>query len=229
MSKPISVPIARSVFELDGGRGAHLDAGGLSEDIDAEGEEGRVGVIWYSPIQLHADLTAAIPLKWTDDSPPKNGLDNLEDHETHNEQVVVNAEVRQNLPRQLAQPRQSHTTASQQRWANKTDERLHWRGTNTGMFAGGDMEWDLGQRFRGVDFLGENSKMENDSVIGSFPAPFTFPYELDVIDPRTTNGDVGTINRTFYNSAHMDVFFSGSPISCSSPEGVCEELLKRYT
>ncbi|KAL0062413.1 hypothetical protein AAF712_010692 [Marasmius tenuissimus] len=71
--------------------------------------------------------------------------------------------------------------------------------------------------------------MENDSVIGSFPAPFTFPYELDVIDPRTTNGDVGTINRTFYNSAHMDVFFSGSPISCSSPEGVCEELLKRYT
>ncbi|KAL0062420.1 hypothetical protein AAF712_010699 [Marasmius tenuissimus] len=85
------------------------------------------------------------------------------------------------------------------------------------MFAGGDMEWDLGQRFRGVDFLGERSKRENGTVIHGLPAPFTFPYELDILDPRTTNG------------AYMDVFFSGSPVSFSSPEGVYEELLKRYT
>ncbi|KAK1231220.1 hypothetical protein PQX77_005665 [Marasmius sp. AFHP31] len=214
-------------LSFDGGRGAHLSAGGLGEDIDTEGEEGWVGVISYSPTQLHADLTAAIPLEWIDDSLPKNVLDKLEDYEAHNEQVPVNVEGRQNLPKQVTQPRQPSTSAPQ-RWTNKTDERLHWRGTNTGMFAGGDMEWDLGQRFRGVDFLGDISKRESGSVIHNLPAPFMFPYELDVIDPRTSNGGVVTINRTLYTSAFMDVSFSGSPISCSSP-GVCEELLKRYT
>ncbi|KAJ8085872.1 hypothetical protein PM082_004691 [Marasmius tenuissimus] len=44
-----------------------------------------------------------------------------------------------------------------------------------------------------------------------------------------TSGGVVTINRTLYTSAFVDISFSGSPISCSSPEGVCEELLKRCT
>ncbi|KAJ8085876.1 hypothetical protein PM082_004695 [Marasmius tenuissimus] len=47
-------------LSFHGGRGARLNAGGLGEDIDAEGEEGWAGVMSYSPTQLHSDLTAAI-------------------------------------------------------------------------------------------------------------------------------------------------------------------------
>ncbi|KAJ8085877.1 hypothetical protein PM082_004696 [Marasmius tenuissimus] len=84
------------------------------------------------------------------------------------------------------------------------------------MFAGGDMDWDLGQRYRGVDFLGENFNKENGSVIDGLPAPFKFPYELGIIDPRTTSGVV-TINRTLYTASLMDVSFSGSPSRAPRP------------
>ncbi|KAL0062419.1 hypothetical protein AAF712_010698 [Marasmius tenuissimus] len=61
-------------LSFDRERGARLNADGLGADIDAEGEEGWAGV-------LHADLTAAMPFEWIDDSLPKNGLGKLEDYE----------------------------------------------------------------------------------------------------------------------------------------------------
>ncbi|KAG7096513.1 hypothetical protein E1B28_003942 [Marasmius oreades] len=206
-------------LSFDGGRGAHLRSGGLGEDIDSGGEEGWVGVISFSPTELHADITAAIPLEWIDDSEESD-----ESYTNNDGQVLMNpSEPERNHPREL-------TTQSQQseipqgRWARKTDQRLHWRGTNTGMFAGDGLEWDLGQRVRGVDFLAGANNPE-----GSIPPPFAFPDELEVLDPRhgLENNGVLTVNRTLYTSKFMDVSFASHPTSCS--DDVCEKLLKRYT
>ncbi|KAJ8085894.1 hypothetical protein PM082_004713 [Marasmius tenuissimus] len=121
MSEP-AIFRSHGQFSNFGGRGAHLNADGLGGDIDAEGEEGWVGVISYSPTQLHPDLTAVIPLECIYDSLLKNALDKLDYYEAHNEQIPVNAEGRRKLPRQLALSRQA-STSTPQRWANTSNFR----------------------------------------------------------------------------------------------------------
>ncbi|KAF9268388.1 hypothetical protein L218DRAFT_954750 [Marasmius fiardii PR-910] len=176
-----------------GGKGAGLRYGGLGEDIDPEGEEGWVGLLSFSPTEIHSDIMAAIPLEWIDDSEPE-----------------------------LAG---GPTESSQERWARKTDQRLHWRGGTTGMSAAPDFDWELGHRMRMVDFLGDNPEVTPSE---GFSVRFRFPDDLEVLDPRPSSDNNGMlkINRTLYNSKFMDVSFSGQPNTCN--DGACEELEKRY-
>ncbi|KAK7026875.1 hypothetical protein VNI00_015417 [Paramarasmius palmivorus] len=106
------------------------------------------------------------------------------------------------------------------RWKLKTDMRLHWRGTNTGMWAGDDMEWELGQRMRMMDMLQVNE------ITGSqFPEPFVYPEELDIL---VEGEGVRAVSREQYTNAMMDVAFAGQPTSCSRSQGICTEIFERY-
>ncbi|ESK83594.1 glycosyltransferase family 90 protein [Moniliophthora roreri MCA 2997] len=182
-------------LSFDHGRGPHL------QQYDSDATESWVGVISFSPSRLHADLTAAIPLEWVQDS-------DLEDDEAV-----------QRRHSHLVSHRSSHS----RRWSLKSsDLRLHWRGTNTGMWHGDGMEWELGQRLRMMDMLQVNSDRAGKHT---FPEPFVFPENLTIL---VEGEGEKVVSREQWTNAMMDVAFAGQPTSCSTEQGICDELWERY-
>lgn len=94
----------------------------------------------------------------------------------------------------------------------KIDERLLWRGSNTGMFHGPQTRWQASHR----NFLVGHA---ND-----------FEGTLSVLlANRTRNEAVGEpreLRKARINPAVMDIAFAGKPISCSPP--MCDLLERIY-
>ncbi|KAF8154717.1 glycosyl transferase family 90-domain-containing protein [Crassisporium funariophilum] len=93
-------------------------------------------------------------------------------------------------------------------WDDKVDERLMWRGRNTGMYHSKKSRWHHSHR----DFLvGFANELEG---------------TINVLPPNRTRsekvGDLREIRKARINPAVMDITFAGNPIACS-PE-VCELL-----
>jgi len=95
---------------------------------------------------------------------------------------------------------------------DKLDERLLWRGSNTGMFHSSKSRWDHSHR----DFLVAFSNLLEGT--------------LKVLPPnRATNevlGELKELRMSRLNPAMMDIAFAGKPIACSP--GTCELLEEIY-
>ncbi|KAF8066691.1 glycosyl transferase family 90-domain-containing protein [Lyophyllum atratum] len=97
-------------------------------------------------------------------------------------------------------------------WEHKLDERLNWRGSNTGMWHAPDTRWRMSQRTRLVDYT--------NGLNGTVKV---------LIPPLSKDKRVGEgtdIRRSKINPAMTDVAFAGEPVGCH--EETCPELLRLY-
>ncbi len=98
-------------------------------------------------------------------------------------------------------------------WEMKTDDRLHWRGSTTGIPLIRDMEWQFSHRMRMMDWV-EKGMDGNVTIL----AP-----------PRLSEEQMGKselVRKARYGPAMLDMAFSDDPVQCD-PD-VCEELKKMY-
>lgn len=94
-------------------------------------------------------------------------------------------------------------------WEDKHDQRMTWRGSNTGIWFDGGLRWKASQRARLVQMANE--------IAGT----------VDVLIP--SNGSLFSavgpgvpIDKAKINPALFDIAFAGNPIDCD-PD-VCREL-----
>lgn len=97
-------------------------------------------------------------------------------------------------------------------WDDKLDERLLWRGSNTGIFHADHTRWRTSHRSTLVGYVNDL----NGTLDVLFPP--TSPHE-SVGNPRT-------VRKAHQNPALFDIAFAGSPHACSP--SVCKQLEKLY-
>ena len=102
-------------------------------------------------------------------------------------------------------------------WEQKTDGRLFWRGSTTGIYHHKGVDWRKSQRIRLVNLTGPRSASHvADDAIVSFLNPDAPPDE--------SVGNPVEHSRRQVNSALMDIGFAGSPIQCEAD--TCEIMSK---
>ncbi|KAK0215637.1 glycosyltransferase family 90 protein [Armillaria fumosa] len=97
-------------------------------------------------------------------------------------------------------------------WEKKTDDRLHWRGSTTGIPLVHDLERRFSHRIRMMDWV---EGMDGNVTI--------------LAPPRSSEERVGkgeSVQKARYGPAMLDMAFSDRPVQCD-PD-VCEELKKIY-
>ncbi|KAL5485021.1 hypothetical protein ACEPAI_7663 [Sanghuangporus weigelae] len=99
-------------------------------------------------------------------------------------------------------------------WEHKYDERLLWRGVNTGMMCTPHTRWRQSQRFRLVDMM---NSMDGDIKV--LPPPKEGEENNQV-------GEGVKWPKVRINPAMMDISFAGSPVQCEEP--TCEELKSQF-
>ncbi|KAL0567527.1 hypothetical protein V5O48_014462, partial [Marasmius crinis-equi] len=233
-------------LSFDRGRGPNLPQYD-SVLLGAEEEMGWVGVISLSPTKLHADMTAAIPFEWVEDGDDIDlgdewewsfeevdasgnvGSDGKQPDQSNNQDPLSGNGAKLSADSDEAQVIvKSKPTGEPLRWALKgVDERLHWRGSNTGIWHGEGMDWTLTHRLRMMDMLQYNERAYSRGDEDGFPKPIAYPDELNVLSIADGRSET-KIDRAKWINYTMDVSFSGHPKACSISEGVCDELGKRY-
>ena len=101
---------------------------------------------------------------------------------------------------------------SDPKFEDKIDDRLLWRGTTTGMWAGGDSRWWNQQRMRLVRLANQLNG--------------TIDVLRSTTSPTEKVGEKVQMSMARVNPAMLDVTFAGEPHSCS-PE-VCEVVKEEY-
>ena len=95
---------------------------------------------------------------------------------------------------------------------NKVDNRLLWRGADTGILHDHTKEWWLSQRDRIVHLANE---LNGTATV--------LPARLSAFE-KVGVGD--KVNRADINPAMFDIAFAGHPLTCG--DGDCKELVERY-
>ena len=103
------------------------------------------------------------------------------------------------------------TRDSDPKFEDKTDDRLLWKGTTTGMWAGEDMRWRNQHRMRLVRLANQ--------LNGTIDV-------LRSTSPTERVGETVQMSMARVNPAMLDVTFTGEPHSCS--EGICEVVRDEY-
>lgn len=97
-------------------------------------------------------------------------------------------------------------------WSDKEDDRLHWRGRNTGMWHGRSTQWRLSQRTRLVNIASKG-----------------YEGNISVLKPRSDEsvrvGPAISVKRGRYAPAMLDIAFVIEPVSCDK---ACDELKRTY-
>jgi len=95
-------------------------------------------------------------------------------------------------------------------WDDKTDERMLWRGTNTGMLLQERLPWMLSQRIRMV--------LQGAQTEG----------EYSVLKPLPANVKVEAMNVSaeILGETLMDAMFAGGPVQCF--DGLCEKMEEMF-
>jgi len=97
-------------------------------------------------------------------------------------------------------------------WKDKPDDRLLWRGSNTGMYFDFDNGWNVSQRVRLVKTANEQTGKVR---------------VLKPIDkPSEAVGDPELIEQADLNDLFMDIAFSRSPLQCR--EEICKQVAQEY-
>lgn len=99
-------------------------------------------------------------------------------------------------------------------WEEKIDERLDWRGSNTGLFASPKTPWSYSQRSRLVSLA--NSVIGNVSIL---PVPD---------NGYTRVGEPDEVRLARVNPAWMDVAFVNKAIMCDENGGTCKDMEKMW-
>ncbi|KAI4526260.1 glycosyltransferase family 90 protein [Schizophyllum commune Loenen D] len=99
-------------------------------------------------------------------------------------------------------------------WDEKRNERLLWRGSNTGIWQAPERAWRRSQRIRLVRVANEIHGV------------------AEVLDadkgPDEPVGEHKKLRKALLNPAVMDVAFAGSPHSCDEAAGTCEEVQREF-
>ena len=90
-------------------------------------------------------------------------------------------------------------------WEDKTDERLFWRGSNTGIHHNDGSRWRYAQR---VHLVGWASELNGTARVLMPPESASSNSR----DRRVGNGM--EMKKALINPAMMDVAFSGQPLAC---------------
>lgn len=111
-------------------------------------------------------------------------------------------------------------------WNAKIDERLLWRGSNTGMWHGQHTRWKSSQRIRLIEWARQlNGTVD---VLMSKSDPLTSSTDslsAGKVLPMQ-EATLVQFRKSRLNPALLDIAFAGSPLGCS-PE-VCKELEKMF-
>ncbi|KAJ9108572.1 hypothetical protein QFC19_002288 [Naganishia cerealis] len=98
-------------------------------------------------------------------------------------------------------------------WEEKTDSRLLWRGSTTGILFSDKVAWNISQRLRLVGQAFQHS--------GTVPIVQPLGSHTEAIgEPEVAQ--VGSLNDLL-----LDIAFVGEPIQCASQE-ICDELAETY-
>lgn len=112
------------------------------------------------------------------------------------------------IPSLLSWVEDIHPHEHNREWDDRPDERLSWRGSNTGMWQTAENRWKDSQRPRTVN-------LAND-----------LEGEVSVLVPPPKRDDpIGkgfNISRSKINPMFFDIEFAGSPLQC--PEEYCPEI-----
>ncbi|KAL1749086.1 glycosyltransferase family 90 protein [Schizophyllum fasciatum] len=104
--------------------------------------------------------------------------------------------------------------AGDRAWGEKRNERLLWRGSNTGIWQAPERAWRRSQRIRLVRVANELEGV------------------LEVLDAgRGADEAVGEpvgVRKALLNPAVMDVAFAGTPHSCDEAAGTCAEVQRDF-
>ncbi|KAK7441565.1 hypothetical protein VKT23_020797 [Stygiomarasmius scandens] len=182
----------------------------------------------YSPSTLHHDIVSAIPLNWVSRSDMERSMriDIIKDElgvdlsqpDTYAGREIEVAEI-------LEATRDEWADGGDIPWEKKEDERLFWRGSNTGMWHSEQFLWRLGQRIGMMDWVQGRGFNKFMKVLG-------FGRGSD--ETRGRGGEdeeaIGTgalLHRLRYAQSTLDIAFSGSgPIACDEP--TCSLLSRLY-
>ncbi|EIW69878.1 hypothetical protein TREMEDRAFT_61649 [Tremella mesenterica DSM 1558] len=106
-------------------------------------------------------------------------------------------------------------------WGRKTDSRLLWRGSNTGVWHSGQTTWRSSHRTRLVRMA---SKIDIDGEYGGvevLPAPKSLRGQM-------VGNEVRELTWEEVNEHYLDVGFVSGPIQCDKENGTCEQLQEEF-
>jgi hypothetical protein len=112
------------------------------------------------------------------------------------------------IPSALSWVEEIHPADYNPEWDDRPDERLSWRGRNTGIWQTAETRWKESQRPRTVRFAND---ME-----GEINALFPSAKRDDPV------GEGRNVSKSKINPALFDIAFAGEPLQC--PEDYCEEI-----
>ncbi|BEI95985.1 hypothetical protein CcaverHIS631_0109340 [Cutaneotrichosporon cavernicola] len=101
-------------------------------------------------------------------------------------------------------------------WSRKVQNRLLWRGANTGMYYSSGMEWRDSHRVRLME-LGDEA--EGTANILAPPGR---------MEGRSVGKSAMEQNVGLANTAHFDMAFVDAPIQCDDEDGTCAEIAIEY-
>lgn len=109
-------------------------------------------------------------------------------------------------------------------WEGKEEERLLWRGMNTGIHHGPQRPWKDAQRGRLMDLVSSSPSGSNSRSRSAT----SNSVDVLLMDPSNFGDGVKTqaVKRSVVNPALMDIAFAGKPSQCE--EAVCKELEERW-
>ncbi|THU83175.1 hypothetical protein K435DRAFT_871552 [Dendrothele bispora CBS 962.96] len=215
----------------------------------------------YSPSGLHHDITSAIPLNWVGKKDMERGLKRdvvlselgVDIADLKPEEYLDPGEERYN-PGMLAdvarviEDSREVWEGGDVDWEEKEDERLFWRGSNTGMWYSEEFLWRLGQRVGLMDWVRgrvpggggrSSSSSTKKNVVGGKEGKLS--KWMRVLLRRSDSGDSGDdeskhpkpiglgtlLPRPLYSHSLLDISFTGThPISCHP--STCPLLQAQY-
>lgn len=108
-------------------------------------------------------------------------------------------------------------------WADKSDDRLLWRGRNTGGIFSKDVDWRSSHRARLAATSGDDAR--------GWTAVLPAPGSLATDDASGRSLGNATLERSLgdLNREMLDVGLAYKPIQCSVEDGTCDEIANELT
>lgn len=113
-------------------------------------------------------------------------------------------------------------------WLGKEEERLLWRGMNTGIHHGREKPWKEAQRGRLMDLVSSSPPPQSSSRARSEKqAAQSKTIDVLLTDPASPDSiKTQTFKKSIVNPAMMDIAFAGKPSQCEVE--VCKEVEQRW-
>lgn len=101
-------------------------------------------------------------------------------------------------------------------WSEKTDNRLFWRGTNTGMYYSTDLDWRESHRVR-LTRLSDESRGTRTIL----PPP-------GIMGGKSLKETATRVHKGTANPHYFDMGFVDQPIQCNVEDGTCDDIKREY-